>query len=60
MSDSSRWFRLNLWLHRWSSLVATPFFLALCVTGTILIFHHEIEGLLGIVPEAKLKMEHHG
>lgn len=48
---TSRWFRLNVWLHRWTSLIATPFFFVLCVTGTILIFHHEIEGLLGTLPE---------
>ncbi|HQR54130.1 MAG TPA: PepSY-associated TM helix domain-containing protein [Burkholderiales bacterium] len=47
----SRWFRFNVWLHRWSSLIATPFFFVLCVTGTILIFHHEIEDLLGTLPE---------
>lgn len=28
-----RLFRINLWLHRWSSLIATPFFLVLCITG---------------------------
>ena len=48
---TSRWFRFNVWLHRWSSLIATPFFFILCVTGTILIFHHEIEALLGTLPE---------
>ena len=50
---TSRWFRFNVWLHRWSSLIATPFFFILCVTGTILIFHLEIEGLLGTLPEVK-------
>jgi uncharacterized iron-regulated membrane protein len=48
-----RWFRVNLWLHRWSSLVATPFFLILCITGTVLIFHEEIDAALGYVPAAK-------
>lgn len=47
---SWRFFHLNLWLHRWSSLVATPLFLVLCVTGIILIFHHEIDEALGFVP----------
>jgi len=51
---TSRWFRFNVWLHRWSSLIATPFFFILCVTGTILIFHHEIEGLLGTLPEVEV------
>lgn len=46
----SRWFRLNLWLHRWTSLVATLPFLVLCVTGSILIFHEEIDLAMGVVP----------
>lgn len=50
---TARWFRFNVWLHRWSSLIATPFFFVLCVTGTILIFHHEIEKLLGTLPEVE-------
>src|SRR5262245_60472130 len=29
----SRWFRANLWIHRWTGLVATLPFLVLCVTG---------------------------
>src|SRR6184192_762071 len=49
------WFRLNLWLHRWSSLIATPFFLILCITGTVLIFHEEIDRALGYVPGAGTK-----
>ncbi|RNF84442.1 PepSY domain-containing protein [Lysobacter psychrotolerans] len=48
---ASRWFRFNLWLHRWSSLVATLPFLVLCLTGTILIFHEEIDHAMGVVPE---------
>jgi uncharacterized iron-regulated membrane protein len=50
--STRRLFRINLWLHRWSSLIATPFFLILCVTGTVLIFHHEIDEALGYVPTA--------
>ncbi len=46
----SRWYRLNLWLHRWCSLVATLPFLILCLTGTVLIFHEEIDAALGVVP----------
>jgi uncharacterized iron-regulated membrane protein len=51
-SSSSRWFRANLWLHRWVSLVATLPFLVLCLTGTVLIFHGEIDDALGTVPVA--------
>lgn len=54
VARTSRWFRFNVWLHRWSSLIATPFFFVLCVTGTILIFHHEIEELLGTLPEVTI------
>lgn len=35
------------WLHKWSSLVCTAFMLLLCLTGLPLIFHHEIDHLLG-------------
>lgn len=51
-SAPSRWFRVNLWLHRWTSLIATVPFLILCLTGTVLIFHEEIDHLLGHEPEA--------
>jgi uncharacterized iron-regulated membrane protein len=34
------------WLHRWSSLICTPFILLLCITGLPLIFHHEIDRVL--------------
>lgn len=50
-AGASRWFRFNLWLHRWSSLVATLPFLVLCLTGTVLIFHEEIDHAMGVVPE---------
>src|SRR5690606_8911126 len=50
---SSRWFRWNLWLHRWTSLIATLPFLVLCLTGTVLIFHEELDALLGVVPESE-------
>lgn len=50
--SNRRLFRANLWLHRWSSLIATPFFLVLCITGTVLIFHEEIDAALGYVPKA--------
>lgn len=34
-------------LHKWSSLVCTVFMLLLCLTGLPLIFHHELEHVLG-------------
>jgi uncharacterized iron-regulated membrane protein len=49
----SRWFRLSLWLHRWTSVVATIPFCILCLTGTVLIFHNEIDTALGITPAAQ-------
>lgn len=55
----SRWYRANLWLHRWTSLVATLPFLILCLTGTVLIFHEEIDAAMGVVPAAPgLSAEH--
>jgi len=35
------------WIHKWSSLICTVFMLLLCLTGLPLIFHHQIERLLG-------------
>jgi len=49
----SRWFRFNVWLHRWTSLIATVPFLILCLTGTVLIFHEEIDHVLGSEPESR-------
>lgn len=46
----SRWFRFNLWVHRWASLLVTVPFLVLCVTGIVLIFHEEIDRAMGVVP----------
>lgn len=34
-------------VHKWTSLICTAFLLMLCVTGLPLIFHHELEELLG-------------
>ncbi|NUU04616.1 PepSY-associated TM helix domain-containing protein [Herbaspirillum robiniae] len=34
-------------VHRWTSLICTINLLLLCVTGLLLIFHHEIDELLG-------------
>lgn len=41
-----------LWsqIHSWSSLICTVFMLLLCLTGLPLIFHHEIDELLGDLP----------
>jgi uncharacterized iron-regulated membrane protein len=40
------------WIHKWSSLICTVFMLLLCVTGLPLIYHHEIDHLLGNGVEA--------
>lgn len=44
---------IRIWslVHRWTSLVSTIFLLLLCLTGLPLIFHHEIDELLGYAPE---------
>ncbi|KPB12612.1 PepSY-associated TM helix domain-containing protein [Pseudomonas amygdali] len=38
-------------VHTWSSLICTLFLLMLAVTGLPLIFHHEIDHLLGDAPQ---------
>jgi uncharacterized iron-regulated membrane protein len=38
-------------VHRWTSLVSTIFLLLLCLTGLPLIFHQEIDQLLGYTPQ---------
>ncbi|OQR33876.1 peptidase [Pseudomonas sp. Bc-h] len=40
-------------IHTWSSLICTLFLLMLAVTGLPLVFHHEIEHLLGDAPELR-------
>ncbi|WP_397451015.1 PepSY-associated TM helix domain-containing protein [Pseudomonas sp. NA-150] len=40
-------------VHTWTSLICTLFLLMLAVTGLPLIFHHEIDHLLGNTPEFK-------
>lgn len=40
------------WVHKWTSLICTAFMLLLCITGLPLIFHHEIDHLLGNSIEA--------
>lgn len=49
---NSRWFRMNLWIHRWVSLVIVIPFAILSITGVILIFHEEINHVLGVEPTA--------
>jgi uncharacterized iron-regulated membrane protein len=48
----SAWRRVRLWsqIHRWSSLICMLFLLLLCLTGLPLIFHDEIDNLLGDTP----------
>jgi uncharacterized iron-regulated membrane protein len=43
---------VRLWsvVHTWTSLTATAFLLLLCITGLPLIFHHEIDDMLGYAP----------
>ena len=40
-------------IHTWTSLICTLFLLMLALTGLPLIFHHEIDHLLGNAPEFK-------
>jgi uncharacterized iron-regulated membrane protein len=40
-------------VHTWSSLVCTVFLLLLALTGLPLIFHHELEHLLGDAPQLR-------
>ncbi|MDA9443468.1 peptidase [Bradyrhizobium sp. CCBAU 51745] len=44
---------VRLWsvVHTWTSLVSTLFLLLLCLTGLPLIFHHEVDELLGYAPQ---------
>lgn len=52
---------VRIWsvVHTWTSLICTVFMLLLCLTGLPLIFHHEIDELLGysheVVPPAGAK-----
>lgn len=47
---------IKMWflVHKWTSLVSTLFLLMLCLTGLPLIFHDEIDALLGEDYEARL------
>ena len=40
-------------VHTWTSLICTAFLLLLAITGLPLIFHHELEHLLGEAPELR-------
>ncbi len=40
-------------IHTWTSLICTVFLLILAITGLPLVFHHEIDHLLGDAPEFK-------
>ena len=40
-------------IHTWTSLICTVFLLLLALTGLPLIFHHEIDHLLGDAPELR-------
>jgi uncharacterized iron-regulated membrane protein len=40
-------------IHTWTSLICTLFLLMLAVTGLPLVFHHEIDELLGDAPQLK-------
>ena len=40
-------------IHTWTSLICTGFLLMLALTGLPLIFHHEIDHLLGDAPQVK-------
>ncbi|MCX9146547.1 PepSY-associated TM helix domain-containing protein [Erythrobacter sp. WG] len=48
---------IRMWflVHKWTSLVSTLFLLMLCITGLPLIFHDEIDGLLGDDHAAQLE-----
>ncbi|MFN4163391.1 MAG: PepSY-associated TM helix domain-containing protein [Ferrovibrio sp.] len=49
---SVKTFKIWYLTHKWTSLICTAFMLLLCITGLPLIFHHEIEHLLGDAIEA--------
>ena len=50
-SSQSRWYRTNLWIHRWISLIVVIPFAILSITGLILIFSEEIDHAMGYEPE---------
>ena len=38
-------------VHTWTSLISTVSLLLVCLTGLPLVFHHEIDELLGYAPQ---------
>ncbi|MGU3325349.1 PepSY-associated TM helix domain-containing protein [Methylobacterium mesophilicum] len=52
MTDVPRLRTLRIWssIHTWTSLISMVFLLMLCLTGLPLIFHHELDHLLGYAP----------
>jgi len=50
---NSRILRRWSFIHTWTSLICTLFLLMLALTGLPLIFHHEIDHLLGNEPELR-------
>ena len=40
-------------VHTWTSIISTVFMLLLCITGLPLIFHHEIDHVLGYAPDLR-------
>lgn len=42
------------WIHKWSSLLCTTFFLLFCLTGLLLIFRRELDHWLGDADERTL------
>lgn len=47
---------VRIWsaVHAWTSLISTLFLFLLCLTGLPLIFHHEIDELLGYAPRPEV------
>src|SRR5689334_6792160 len=47
---------VRIWcaVHTWTSLISTLFLFLLCLTGLPLIFHHEIDELLGYAPQPEV------
>ncbi|MBR0715733.1 PepSY domain-containing protein [Bradyrhizobium liaoningense] len=47
---------VRIWsaVHTWTSLISSLFLFLLCLTGLPLIFHHEIDELLGYAPQPEV------
>jgi uncharacterized iron-regulated membrane protein len=57
MNISSSSVKVWFEIHKWTSLICTLFLLMLCLTGLPLIFHEEIDHLMGKEPEAPVMAE---